>query len=236
MTADSSNGGDVMVQALSVSKAYVVGLNTLRVLKEVSFTVRRGERVAVTGPSGAGKSTLLHILGGLDRPTGGCVTFQGQALYCLSPRNCATLRARQIGFVFQSFHLLPELDVLDNVTLPAWTGRGPYGSRADIMRRGRELLEAVGLTGRTQHTPLELSGGEQQRVALARSLMNNPDLVLADEPTGNLDTVTGEQVLEYLFTLTRQRDQTLMIVTHNPEVAARCDRILRLVDGQLTPA
>lgn len=220
-----------IVSADSITKTYLMGGRPLTVLKGVSVTVEPGETVAIIGPSGAGKSTLLHALGGLDQPTAGEVKFKDQSLYRLTPRERTLIRARHIGFVFQSYHLLPELDVLENVLLPTMAIWNLRRQRASHRERAEALLETVGLSGRLGHTPLELSGGEQQRVALARALMNDPELVLADEPTGNLDSVTGESILQCLFSMTKERRHTLILVTHNDEVAGRCDRVIRMKDG-----
>ena len=222
---------ETIVQAVAVTKSYQMGPRRLDVLRGVALTVGEGETVAIVGPSGAGKSTLLHALGGLDKPTSGTVTFKGRDLYRLSPNERTLVRARHVGFVFQSYHLLPELDVIENVLLPTLTMRGVRQSAAQSRKKAEALLESVGLAERLRHTPLELSGGEQQRVALARALMNDPDIVLADEPTGNLDSVTGEQVLRSLFALTRERHHTLVLVTHNMDIAATCDRVVHLKDG-----
>ena len=185
------------------------------------------------GRSGAGKSTLLHVLGGLDRPQAGEVFVGGQPLYAISGRRRTKLRAAAIGFVFQAYHLLPEMDITENVMLPAMAlGRL---SRAAMRARAEALLDRVGLADRLRHTPLELSGGEQQRAAIARALMNEPPLLLADEPTGNLDEATGAQVLDLLFTLARERQAVLVMVTHSPATAARCSRTLTLRDGLLEP-
>jgi len=208
-----------------------MGATQLEVLKGVSLSIIAGETLAIMGPSGAGKSTLLHILGGLDRPTSGQVTLEGQDLYALSSTARNAIRADRIGFVFQGFHLLPELDIVENVMVPALIRPGGWRRRAAERRRAEELLARVGLADRRGHRPTELSGGEQQRVALARALMNGPDLVLADEPTGNLDTHTGFQVLDCLFELTSDQQHTLIMVTHNEQVAARCRRTIRMVDG-----
>ncbi len=223
---------EIALRAEGLTKEYTLGKARLRVLRGVSLDVAAGEAVAIVGPSGSGKSTLLHALGGLDAPTAGRVQWYGQDLYALSSEARTRLRAEHIGFVFQAFYLLPELDVLENVLLPAVAlyGRRAGGRRSD---RAVELLAAVGLSERMHHTPLELSGGEQQRVALARALMNEPEVVLADEPTGNLDTATGAQMLEALFAITRARGHTLVLVTHNEELARRCDRIVTLRDGQV---
>jgi predicted ABC-type transport system involved in lysophospholipase L1 biosynthesis ATPase subunit len=221
----------MVLDAQDIHKAYRMGLADLEVLKGVSLSIAAGETLAIMGPSGAGKSTLLHILGGLDRPTAGQVTLEGRDLYALSPSERNTIRAERIGFVFQGFHLLPELDMVENVMVPALIRPGGWRRRAAERRRAGELLARVGLADRRRHRPAELSGGEQQRVALARALMNDPDLVLADEPTGNLDTQTGFQVLDCLFELTSDRNHTLIMVTHNEQVAARCRRTIRMVDG-----
>ena len=224
---------DEIVKAQAVTKTYQMGKRQLTVLNDVTVAIRRGESVAIIGPSGAGKSTLLHALGGLDQPTSGEVWFREQPVYRLSPAERTRIRARHVGFVFQSYHLLPELDVLENVLLPT-LALGPVGRRpAGTLERARQLLETVGLAGRLKHTPLELSGGEQQRVALARALINEPELILADEPTGNLDSVTGEHILECLFDVTRTQGHTLVLVTHNNEIAARCDRTIRMRDGRI---
>jgi predicted ABC-type transport system involved in lysophospholipase L1 biosynthesis ATPase subunit len=224
---------DAMVKTEAVTKTYLMGKRALTVLNGVSVAILPGETVAIIGPSGAGKSTLLHALGGLDQPTTGEVWFKGQSLYRLSPEARTMIRARHVGFVFQSYHLLPELDVVENVMLPTMAIRGMRRERTKTLKRAEQLLDTVGLSDRLRHTPLELSGGEQQRVALARALMNEPELVLADEPTGNLDSVTGEHILKCLFGLTRERRHTLVLVTHNNEIAARCDRIIRMKDGRV---
>ena len=226
----------ILVEADGVHKAYEVGKTHIDVLQGASLRVRAGESVSVVGVSGAGKSTLLHILGGLDRPDQGVVRMGGRDLYGLSSRQRTRVRAREIGFVFQSYHLLPEMDVLENVMLPAMAVKGLVSSYRAMRDKALALLSAVGLRERADHTPFELSGGEQQRAALARALMNNPRIVLADEPTGNLDEGTGRQVLEYLFSLTREFSHALVLVTHNERIAASCDRVLRLTDGALVAA
>ncbi|MCX6992631.1 MAG: ABC transporter ATP-binding protein [Kiritimatiellaeota bacterium] len=223
-------GGEDILQVERLGKTYVLGQTAIPVLRDVSLTVRAGEIISIIGASGSGKSTLLHILGALDQPSGGTVRFQGRDLYALSAAQRTIVRGKHIGFVFQFYHLMPELDVLENVMLPALSGNSGGTGMHD---RAQSLLEAVGLAGRANHLPMELSGGEQQRAALARALMNQPDLVLADEPTGNLDSVTGGQVLEFLFALTRGQRRTLILVTHNIAVARLCDRVLELKDGCL---
>lgn len=219
------------VRAEDIHKTYTVGRTALNVLRGASVSVSAGEAVAIVGISGAGKSTLLHILGGLDRPDMGQVTVCGENLYRLSSGRRTRMRCEQIGFVFQSYHLLPEMDLLENVMLPAMARRGVFASRRSMREAAMVLLEKVGLADRADHTPPELSGGEQQRAALARALMNDPQVVLADEPTGNLDAESGRKVLELLFALTRERGHTLVLVTHNDAIAGSCDRVLRLQDG-----
>jgi len=227
----AQTGGEYLVEALGVHKTYRMGASTVDVLKGVSVAIRAGETVSIVGASGAGKSTLLHILGGLDEPTKGTVLFGRKSLYDIDARERTDIRALRIGFVFQAYHLLPELDVLENVMLPAMSRLGALRSLAQTKARAADLLARVGLGARAAHRPTELSGGEQQRAALARALMNDPEIVLADEPTGNLDSKTGDLVLKYLFDLTRERRHTLVLVTHNEEVASRCDRKLVLRDG-----
>lgn len=218
------------IQAEGVGMAYKLAGKALSVLEEVSLSIAHGESVAIVGPSGAGKSTLLHILGGLQNPTSGRVRLQGQDLYAMSPSGRTALRAQRIGFVFQSYHLLPELDVLENVLLPSMALGKPT---SDIRNKCMDLLKAVGLEDRWNHTPLELSGGEQQRVALARALVNDPDIVFADEPTGSLDSKTGSQVLQCLFALAKTKVRTLVLVTHNQEVASSCGRLIHMRDGRI---
>ena len=222
-----------IIEAVDIHRTYAIETAPVEVLKGVSLQVRRGETVSIMGASGAGKSTLLHILGALDHPTRGRVLFDGRDLYALSESECCAIRSERIGFVFQAYHLLPELNVLENVILPARGRRGATWNFPRLERRGAELLERVGLGHRLRHRPTELSGGEQQRVALARALMNEPDLILADEPTGNLDSTTGEQVLQYLFDLMADARRTVILATHNESVARRCRRQLHLVDGKL---
>jgi predicted ABC-type transport system involved in lysophospholipase L1 biosynthesis ATPase subunit len=229
----SGNVPAAPLAAAGLAKTYRLPHKCVEVLKGAALDVAASERVAIVGRSGAGKSTLLHVLGGLDRPEAGDVRVNGRALYQLSQRERARLRAREIGFVFQSYHLLPEMDVVENVMLPAMAAGGT--ARTGMRARATELLRQVGLADRATHTPLELSGGEQQRVALARALMNDPGLILADEPTGNLDRNTGAQILDLLFGLARQRGHALVLVTHSPDVAALCDRVLVLRDGLLVP-
>ncbi|MBA4388837.1 MAG: hypothetical protein C0404_12715 [Verrucomicrobia bacterium] len=220
-----------------VHKAYTLRKKVIQVLTGADLEVRGGEKVAIIGKSGAGKSTLLHILGGLDDPDSGVVKIAGQDFYALAQSQRAAIRASSIGFIFQSYHLLPELNVTENVMLPAMAlGGFATGPREPLRTRAEELLRTVGLGDRMNHTPLELSGGEQQRVAMARALMNDPQLILADEPTGNLDSATGGQILQILFSLNKTRGSTIVLVTHNEELARTCDRVLGLKEGKLVPA
>ena len=220
-----------LIEAVEVRRSFVVGARTLDVLRGVSLSIAEQETMAITGMSGAGKSTFLHVLGGLDRPTAGRVLYRGRDLYAAGDRERSAIRARKIGFVFQAYHLLPELTVLENVVLPGLSQAGAFLRGGPLRARAAELLGRVGLAERALHRPNELSGGEQQRVALARALMNDPELLLADEPTGNLDSKTGEDVLHYLFELAAEKSLTLVIVTHNESVAARCRRHVVLRDG-----
>ncbi len=222
-----------VIQALGVHKSYLMGRRRLRVLQGVDLWVDAGEKIALVGASGSGKSTLLNVLGGLDQPSGGFVHFEGDDLYALPQRTRSRIRARRVGFIFQAFHLLPELTVLENVMLPAWTRWNAFLRRPAHTARATGLLDRVGLAHRLQHRPSELSGGEQQRAAIARALMNDPDVLLADEPTGNLDSQTGAQVMDCLFDLAGDAHRTVVLVTHNPDLAARCARVLTLKDGRL---
>jgi ABC-type lipoprotein export system ATPase subunit len=218
-----------ILRADEVYKTYHIGKRSVEVLHGVSLTIHRGETVSIMGASGAGKSTLMHILGGLDRPDSGEVYFEDTSLVKMNSARRAAFRAKRCGFIFQSYHLLPELDVRQNVMLPSMAAH----NRSAVAARAEDLLEKVGLAGRMDHRPMELSGGEQQRVAIARALMNDPDLILADEPTGNLDSHTGENILNNLFDLAQSVRRTLIIVTHNDEVARRCQREWVLKDGKL---
>lgn len=220
---------ETILQAENIKREYAIGKTSLEVLRGVSLNVAAGETLSIMGESGSGKSTLLHVLGGLDTPRDGTVRFLGQSVYGMSSARRSRFRAENVGFVFQSFHLLPELDILENVALPAMALR----PRGNARERAAELLTEVGLGERIGHRPQELSGGEQQRAALARALMNEPDIIFADEPTGNLDSKTGDKVLHYLFQLAEGRGHTLVLVTHNRDVASRCSRQLVLKDGVL---
>jgi putative ABC transport system ATP-binding protein len=214
-----------ILRADDLTRVYPDG--DVHALRGVSLAVARGESVAITGPSGCGKSTLLHLLGGLDRSTSGEVFFEGTSLRAL---DADAFRAHRVGFVFQSFHLLPTLSALENVQVPMF--EAPWPRRERVTRAAR-LLDEVGLGHRRQHIPSRLSVGERQRVAIARALANEPTLVLADEPTGNLDSVAQTEVLDLLARLRRERSLTLILVTHSPEVAASADRVIRLRDGRV---
>jgi predicted ABC-type transport system involved in lysophospholipase L1 biosynthesis ATPase subunit len=220
----------LLIEARSLHKSYAMGRRSLEVLRGVDLAVRRGEFLALRGASGAGKSTLLHLLGGIDAPNAGEILFNGRNLAALSGAGLAAFRNRSVGFIFQSYHLLPELDAVENVCLPARMARQPVGPTA---ARAAELLERVGLKERLDHKPHELSGGEQQRVAIARALINQPEMILADEPTGNLDSHTGEGIIDLLCSIQRERQATLIVATHDNKVAARAPRLIQLVDGQI---
>ncbi|MFZ2875149.1 MAG: ABC transporter ATP-binding protein [Phycisphaerales bacterium] len=224
-----------ILQASNVHKTYRLDRVEVPVLRGVDLQVREGEFVAILGASGSGKSTLLHLLGGLDLPDrepAGRVTFQGVDIRA---RGLDTYRAADVGFVFQFYHLLPELNVLQNVLISAMSMHGVFGylsNRAAATERAAALLRAVGLAHRLKHRPAELSGGERQRVAIARALVNKPRLILADEPTGNLDRVTGSRILDMLLDLRAKEGQTMVVVTHDEATAAKADRVLRLADGR----
>ena len=216
------------LSAHGLKKSYVMGSRTLEVLKGVDVAIGRGDFVALRGASGTGKSTLLHLIGGLDTPNAGEINFRGQNLSGFSEGKLTHFRNRSVGFVFQAYHLLPELTALENVCLTARIARVPAG---EAEQRARGLLGRVGLAERTDHKPAELSGGEQQRVAIARALINEPELLLADEPTGNLDSKTGVEIIELLKGLRTEKNMTLIIATHDEKVAAHAERVIQLVDG-----
>jgi len=220
-----------ILTARDVHKSYLMGGRPLEVLHDISLSVETGEFLALRGASGAGKSTLLHLLGGLDIPNAGEIIFDGQNLRALPARALARLRNRRVGFVFQAYHLLPELSALENVILPARMAR--LGAE-ESLKQGRDLLERVGLGQRLDHRPYELSGGEQQRVAIARALINKPDLILADEPTGNLDSHTGEEIIHLLCALREERRATLIMATHDAKIASRALRVVELTDGTIS--
>src|SRR5258705_2434370 len=220
---------EALLSAKGIHKTYVLGKRSLEVLRGVYVELQRGDFLAMRGASGAGKSTLLHLLGGLDSPNQGEIHLAGRKLASLSRRELARMRNEEVGFIFQAYYLLPELDALENVCLPARMARTPA---PEAEARGRELLTRVGLKERMEHKPYELSGGEQQRVAIARALINEPDLILADEPTGNLDSHTGQEIIELLCNLRTEKQTTLIMATHDANLAARAPRVMELVDGQ----
>lgn len=221
------------IEARGIQRTYSMSHGRVEVLRDAGLAVGAGQTVAIVGASGSGKSTLLHILGALDRPEAGQVLIGGEDVYAMDEKSRARLRATRIGFVFQAYHLLPEMTIVENVMLPA-LAVSPLGMPSAAMRqRACRLLETVGLGHRLEHRPLELSGGEQQRTALARALMNSPSLILADEPTGNLDDATGQRVLDSLFSMADDEGVTLVVVTHSRAVAARCGIQLHLDGGKL---
>ncbi len=221
---------EVLIQAVGLSKRYGEGESAIRVLESLDLEIRQAERIAIVGESGVGKSTLLHILGALDRPTEGKVFLDGQDLFALAEAELAAVRNREIGFIFQFHHLLPDFTALENVTMP---GLIAGLSWLDASQRARDILHRVGLGERLSHRPGELSGGEQQRVAIARAVVLRPRVILADEPTGNLDPMTGESVLRVLLTLNHELGITMVVVTHNERIATAMDRTLRLDAGAL---
>jgi lipoprotein-releasing system ATP-binding protein len=223
-----------LLRAERLTKSFRLGKREIPVLRGIDLGIEEGEMLALLGASGAGKSTLLHLLGLLDTPSGGEVRYRGERVDNLRARRRAALRHTQIGFVFQFYHLIPELTALQNVKLGEMMFRGPLAylrERVEIGARASELLTSVGLADRMQHRPAELSGGEKQRVAIARALIAQPRVILADEPTGNLDSKTAAGVMELLFEINRSQRIAFLLVTHNEELAARCDRVARIHDG-----
>ena len=227
-SSDFNSSDSAVVEVANLCKEVQSGDGSLVILHQISFRVMAGEAVAVVGASGSGKSTLLGLLAGLDLPSEGQVTLAGQDLAQLDEDGRAALRGRMLGFVFQSFQLLPALTALENVMLPL-----ELAGRRDAGAAAREMLGRVGLTGRLDHYPKHLSGGEQQRVALARAFAVRPQLLLADEPTGNLDAATGSQIIELMFAMNAEQGTTLILVSHDEALAKRCNRVLRLVGGKL---
>ena len=219
-----------LVEAQEIEKSFYTPAGELRILRGVDLSIGAGEIVGIVGASGVGKSTFLHVLGTIDRPTSGKVLYDGKDIFSLDNGALALFRNRTIGFVFQFHHLLPEFTALENVMMP---GLISFHDRAELKTHAEGLLNELGVYERRDHRPGELSGGEQQRVAVARSLILNPRVVLADEPTGNLDTATGEELFHLLLRLNRERDITFVIVTHNESLSKRCHRVLTMVDGRL---
>jgi putative ABC transport system ATP-binding protein len=217
-----------LIELHNVEKEYVMGDVKLRVLKGINLKVKKSEIVAITGPSGSGKSTMLHILGCLDRPTKGKVIIDGVDVSKLDDDSLAKIRREKIGFIFQFFNIIPIFTALENVELPMI-----FSKRPDRMERAKELLKTVGLQQRMSHHPSQLSGGETQRVAIARALANDPKLILADEPTGNLDSKYGEEIMDILIKLNKEKGTTLLLITHDISVAKYAERIIRLKDGMI---
>ena len=223
-----------VLQASGITKNYAIGKRQIPVLRGVDLQIAAGEKVALLGASGAGKSTLLHLLGLLDTPTSGTIAYDGQPVHDLPVAERARLRHRQVGFVFQFYHLIPELTALQNVVLARMMSKSVlryWGERRQARAAAEDLLTQVGLGDRLHHRPAELSGGERQRVAIARALLAEPRVVLADEPTGNLDSSTARDVVELMFSIQEQRQLAFLLVTHDEQLAARCDRVVRMKDG-----
>ena len=218
------------IRAVDLTRTFEVGETTVEALRSINLAVDRGQFVALVGPSGSGKSTLLNLVGGLDRPTSGELWVGGVELSASKEKALTGHRRQRVGFVFQSFNLLPRLTAVENVALPLiFVGT----AERERLERARQLLDQVGLSGRLEHRPTQLSGGEQQRVAIARALVNHPAIILADEPTGNIDTATGADIMALLRHLNREQGVTLLLVTHDPEAASFADRVIQLRDGQI---
>lgn len=229
------SNNDFILTAENIHKSYRMGPLDVRVLQGASLRIKQGEFLAIIGSSGSGKSTLLHILGALDKPDTGLVKFNGRNLNKLTTNELNKFRNKMVGFVFQFYHLLDELNVLENVFLPAMTARSFFGwltCRKSVKSRARKLLEELGLNKRTTHKPYQLSGGERQRAAIARALMNEPRILLADEPTGNLDSATGNGILK-VFEKLNEAGQTIVMVTHDEKIAQKAGRIVKLQDGRI---
>ena len=236
---------DVILAARGIHRVYKNAHKEVRAVNGVSLEIEKGKSLAIVGPSGAGKSTLLHLLGGLDRPTSGKVTMDEREIYGLSDRERARIRNERVGFVFQFYHLLPEFTALENVMLPAlisnqkpvtsppWLGQYAGQGNQTIKDRAREVLKAVGLAHRENHRPSELSGGETQKVAIARALVNGPQVLLCDEPTGNLDSKSSESIYDLLFGLKSKSGMALVIVTHDEEISKMADQTIRITDGKI---
>jgi putative ABC transport system ATP-binding protein len=224
------NGSGALIQVRDVHRRFPMGDETVHALDGVSLDIRRGEFFGISGPSGSGKSTLLYLLGGLDRPTAGSITVLGQDITSLDENELAVYRRETVGFVYQSFHLIPTMTALQNVELPMIFARVTVKER---QARARELLERMGLGNRLNHRPTELSGGQRQRVAIARALTNDPAILISDEPTGNLDSRTGSEVIDLLKQLSRQQGVTVVIVSHDLQVIGATDRYARMQDGKI---
>jgi lipoprotein-releasing system ATP-binding protein len=230
----------IFIETKGLNKSFKTDAGELHVLKDITLSIQEGEMVGIVGASGVGKSTLLHILGALDKPTSGKLFYNQTDIFSLDRNSLASFRNKTVGFVFQFHHLLPEFSAIENVMMPGLIGKDSRGqgvkgsSYTEIRERAERLLGEMGLSGRMKHRPGELSGGEQQRVAAARALILEPKAVLADEPTGNLDTATGEELFNNFITLNKEKGITFIIVTHNESLSNRCHRVLKMVDGKLT--
>jgi lipoprotein-releasing system ATP-binding protein len=226
-----------LIETNDLKKSFTTEAGELQVLKGITLSVKAGEIVGIVGASGVGKSTLLHILGTLDKPTAGKVLYNGSDIFSLDSNSLASFRNKTIGFVFQFHHLLPEFTALENIIMPGLIHMSQESEvrsrKKEIKEKAEEIFEQMGLSGRKRHRPGELSGGEQQRVAVARALILEPQVVLADEPTGNLDTKTGEELFEIFIRLNEEKKITFVIVTHNEALSKRCHRILKMVDGRI---
>jgi len=228
-----------LIETKDLKKVFITEAGELNVLKDITLSIKEGEMVGIVGASGVGKSTLLHILGALDKPTSGNLYYNNTDVFSLDRNSLATFRNKTIGFVFQFHHLLPEFSAIENVLMPGLINKGLRGqggkgsSYKEIEDKAGKLLDEMGLSERKKHRPGELSGGEQQRVAVARALILEPKVVLADEPTGNLDTATGEELFKIFINLNKEKGITFVIVTHNESLSSRCHRILKMVDGRL---
>jgi lipoprotein-releasing system ATP-binding protein len=220
-----------LIEAIRVHKSFKTEAGELDILRDINLTIAEGEMLGIIGASGAGKSTLLHILGALDKPSSGKVLFQGKDVFSLDDARLAEFRNSSIGFVFQFHHLLPEFNSIENVMLPGLISNRPY---METENRAKQILDELGLSKRLKHRPGELSGGEQQRVAVARALLQNPKIVLADEPTGNLDTTTGNSLFDLFIELNRKNRTTFVIVTHNKTLSDHCHRVLEMADGSFS--
>jgi lipoprotein-releasing system ATP-binding protein len=221
-----------LLTCTDLSKEYNDGENSVKVLNSINFSIQKAEQVAIVGSSGSGKSTLLHLLGALDKPTSGEVIFEGQNIFSFNDNQQAQFRNQSLGFVYQFHHLLPEFSALENVAMPLLIAKQPIKTAS---KSALAMLQKVGLSHRATHKPAELSGGERQRVAIARALVTQPKLILADEPTGNLDQKTGESIYKLLSDLREQMSTSFVVVTHDVQLANRLDRSLNLIDGCLTP-
>ncbi len=219
-----------VVSLQDVVRTYIMGDNEVRALRGVSFDITQGEFVSIMGPSGSGKSTCMNMIGCLDRPTSGIVKINGRETAKMNEKELSVLRNRTIGFVFQQYHLIPSMNVIENVMLPLKYQKVDHNMRYE---KARLALEAVGLAERMQHKPHELSGGQKQRVAIARAMVTEPKILLADEPTGALDTETGKQVMEMFRTINREKNTTIIIVTHDPRIGESTERCIRILDGQI---